>query len=259
MKATQAMLKRWGSASLLALVCSAPTFAQPGIDDTLDLQEESLQASIEIQQRINALDDETREQLNEYREAAAQSEELGSYNRQLTQLVNAQNVELADFERQFEDIEVTRRRILPLISRMIDVLADFVAVDVPFLAQEREMRITELRRLLERPDVPTSEKYRRVSEAYQIELEYGHTIEAYESEMDFNGVTRTVALLRFGRLGLYYLTLDGTEIGFWNNQTDAWEVLDDQYLQSLEQAIRIARDQLPPDLIRLPIPAPERI
>ena len=37
-----------------------------------------------------------------------------------------------------------------------------------------------------RPEVPTSEKYRRVTEAYQIELEYGHTIEAYEGEIDID-------------------------------------------------------------------------
>ena len=50
-------------------------------------------------------------------------------------------------------------------------------------AFERSLRIGELRKLMERPDVLTSEKYRRVTEAYQIELDYGHTIEAYEGEI----------------------------------------------------------------------------
>jgi hypothetical protein len=75
--------------------------------------------------------------------------------------------------------------------------------------------------------------------------------------MEFNNETRTVAFLRFGRLGLYYMTLDGQEIGYWDNTSDDWEVLDDEFRQSLDRAIRIARKQLPPDLIRLPIPAPE--
>ena len=136
-------------------------------------------------------------------------------------------------------------------------MEEFVSIDIPFLETERDLRISELKKLMERPDVPTSEKYRRVSEAYQIELEYGHTIEAYEGEMDFGGETRTVAFLRFGRLGLYYMTLDGLEIGQWNVVTDQWEILDDEHRQSLDRAIRIARKQLPPDLIRLPIPAPE--
>ncbi len=140
---------------------------------------------------------------------------------------------------------------------MIEVLDEFVEIDIPFLERERTQRIAALGELMQKPDVPTSEKYRRVTEAYQIELEYGHTIEAYEGEVDFAGETRTVAFLRFGRLGLYYMTLDGAEIGYWDNNADEWRELGDEYRQPLDRAIRIARKQLPPDLIRLPVPAPE--
>jgi Protein of unknown function (DUF3450) len=231
--------------------------AQEGARQAVEVQTDSIRSSIDIQQRINELDDETREMLNQYRQTLSQVQDLEAYNQQLGNLVATQRVELADYERQFEEIEITKRRILPLIVRMIDVLEEFVSIDMPFLPQERDMRIAELRKLMERPDVPTSEKYRRVSEAYQIELEYGHTIEAYEGEMEMGDETRTVNFLRFGRLGLYYMTLDGVEIGFWDNTADQWTVLDADYRQSLDRAIRIARKQLPPDLIRLPIPAAE--
>ena len=129
--------------------------------------------------------------------------------------------------------------------------------DIPFLPDERTMRIVELTNLMERPDVLTSEKYRRVTEAYQIELDYGHTIEAYEGEIEVDGEARTVAFLRYGRLGLYYMTLDGLTIGHWDTEQDAWVELDDEYRASLDRALRIARKQLPPDLTRLPVPAPE--
>lgn len=231
--------------------------AQQGAKEALNTQNASLQTSVDVQKRIDALDDETRDLLFEYRSTLSQVEDLTAYNDQLEQLVGTQRVEVADFERQFQQIEITKRRILPLIVRMIEVLEEFVAVDIPYLENERSMRIAELKNLMARPEVPTSEKYRRVTEAYQIELEYGHTIEAYEGEMTFNNETRTVAFLRFGRLGLYYMTLDGLEIGYWDNAHDDWVVLDDEYRQPLDRAIRIARKQLPPDLIRLPIPAPE--
>lgn len=236
---------------------AGPSIAQQ-LEDVLERQSESLQTSIDVQNRINALDDETRAMLNEYRQTMSQITDLDAYNEQLERLVATQRVELADFERQFQEIEVTKRRILPLIVRMIEVLADFVAIDIPFLENERSLRIAELRKLMERPEVPTSEKYRRTTEAYQIELEYGHTIEAYEGEMQGDGAeARTVNFLRYGRLGLYYMTLDGLEIGYWDNSADRWVELGDEYRQSLDRAIRIARKQLPPDLTRLPVPAPE--
>ena len=242
----------------VAVLAAAPSaFTQEQAREAMQVQESSLQTSIDVQKRINALDDETREMLNDYRQTMSQVRDLIAYNEQLSKLVATQRVELADYERQFQELEITKRRILPLIVRMLEVLEEFVQIDIPFLEKERTLRIATLQKLMERPDVPTSEKYRRISEAYQIELEYGHTIEAYEGEMDFRGESRTVNFLRFGRLGLYYMTLDGMEIGVWDNEQDQWVELQTQYRAPLDRGIRIARKQLPPDLIRLPIPAPE--
>lgn len=246
-----------GMMIVLSLALAGPAGAQDTVDDALNVQQESIEAARDAQKRIDALDDQTREMLNEYRQTMAQVQDLAAYNEQLQRLIGTQRVEMADFERQFNEIEVTKRQILPLIVRMIEVLDEFVDIDIPFLERERSQRIVVLRDLMARPDVPTSEKYRRVSEAYQIELEYGHTIEAYEGEISVDGDTRTVAFLRFGRLGLYYMTLDGLEIGYWDREADEWRELDDAYRQPLDRAIRIARKQLPPDLIRLPVPAPE--
>jgi hypothetical protein len=53
------------------------------------------------------------------------------------------------------------------------------------------------------------------------------------------------------------MTLDGLTIGHWDQQQDSWVELDDEYRSSLDRALRIARKQLPPDLTRLPVPAPE--
>lgn len=244
------------SVVILAIPTSNP-MAQEKLRDLVDTQSDIQKASAAVQARVNALDDDTREMLNEYRQTMLQVGDLQAYNQQLERLVATQNVEMADYERRFQDIEATKRQILPLIQRMLEVLEEFVGLDMPFLSSERSMRIAELKDLMGRPDVQTSEKYRRVTEAYQIELEYGHTIEGYEGEIEVGGQTRTVAFLRYGRLGLYYMTLDGQEIGHWNKNENKWDVLDNEYRQSVDRAMRIARKQLPPDLTRLPVPAPE--
>ena len=253
------MIKAARTAAIAAAALAFATCAA-GQDTPRSLVKKQMatqQAGAELQNRINALDDQASEMLNEYRQAETQINDLVAYNQQLERLVATQNVELADYERRFADIETTKRQILPLILRMLEVLDEFVAVDMPFLPDERALRIAELKKLMGRPDVPTSEKYRRVTEAYQIELEYGHTIEGYEGELQSDGETRTVAFLRYGRLGLFYMTLDGLEIGYWDKPQDRWVQLADSYRPSLDRAMRIARKQLPPDLTMLPVPAPE--
>ena len=65
---------------------------------------------------------------------------------------------------------------MPLMSRMIGALEEFVEVDVPFLIDERRRRVGNLLDIMGRADVTVAEKYRRLVEAYQIENEYGRTI-----------------------------------------------------------------------------------
>ena len=132
--------------AILMFVAVAP--AQEQVRQALDLQSQSIEASADIQRRIDALDDETRNLLDEYRRTMAQVEDLAAYNEQLERLVATQRVELADFERKFQEIEVTKRQILPLIMRMTEVLENFVEIDIPFLERERSIRIEELNKLI---------------------------------------------------------------------------------------------------------------
>lgn len=150
-----------------------------------------------------------------------------------------------------------RRRLFPLLNGMIDVLDELLARDAPFLLRELRARVLALRELLDDPDAPSSKKFRRIMEAYQIEMEYAHTIEAYQGELDMADDPRTVDFLRFGRVGLYYLSLDGSALGFWNPVSGEWGAIDACFGDDLERGIRIVRTQLPPDLVPLPVPAPK--
>lgn len=94
-------------------------------------------------------------------------------------------------------------------------------------------------------------------EAYQVEADYGRTIEAYRGDLKDKDQTRAVDLLRVGRLGLYYLTLDRREAGAWDRKTKAWHILPGEYRHAIEQGLRTARKQATPDLLKLPVPAPE--
>jgi hypothetical protein len=94
-------------------------------------------------------------------------------------------------------------------------------------------------------------------EAYQIENEYGRTIEAYRSTLERGDREVTVDFLRVGRIALVYQTLDEADAGAWDQETRSWVPLDSSYRSAIRQGLRIARKQAAPDLIRLPLPPPE--
>ena len=197
--------------------------------------------------------------LAEYRVQIQQIDALRVYNTQLEELIESQNSEMRSLESQIESVTVVERGIMPLMLRMLDSLESFVELDIPFLLEERRERVAELRDVLGRADVTTAEKYRRLLEAYQIETEYGRTIEAYSGQLQLGSDARTVDFLRIGRLVLSYQSLDGQDSSVWNRQTGAWEELPDTYRSSIRQGLRIARKQAAPDLLRLPISAAEGV
>ena len=110
---------------------------------------------------------------------------------------------------------------------------------------------------MERSDVTASEKFRRVMEAYQIENDYGRTIEAYQGGQSVAGADREVDYLRIGRVGLYYQTLDTQFSGAWDKNARDWVALGNEYRGQIRDGLRIARKQTAPDLLMLPVNAPE--
>ncbi|HJO25299.1 MAG: DUF3450 domain-containing protein [Myxococcota bacterium] len=207
------------------------------------------------QQRVDALSDETETLFSRYSNALRQVDSIRIYNRQMRQLIGSQEAELASLQSQLDRIEIVGRSVTPLMLRMIDAIDSFVELDVPFLIDEREERVAELRKMMGRADVTNAEKFRQIMEAYQVENEYGRTLEAYRGTLERDGKALTVDFLRFGRIALVYQTLDESEAGVWNQKDRSWDPLDSGYRSAIRQGLRIARKQAAPDLIRLPLPA----
>lgn len=209
------------------------------------------------QKKIDGLADNTSRLLDEYRLVVGETESLRSYNDQLEKLIQSQLVEAESIAKQISSIEVTNRQVVPLMLKMIDGLDKFVALDVPFLKEERSNRIKSLKEMMDRADVSTSEKYRRVLEAYQVENEYGRSIEAYSATVDLEGKKKTVDFLRIGRVALVYQTLDAKLAKIWNQKARKWEELGSEYASSIKQGLKIAKKQTAPNLLTLPVQAPE--
>ena len=242
----------WIVALAFSMLSALPSYAED-LEHAIETQVKTDIAAQESQQHVDNLADETTQMLAEYRNVLAQTESLRAYNDQLDTLVASQKKELDSIAQQLKNIETTQRDIVPLMIKMIEVMAQFVELDIPFLPEERQTRVVQLQTLMSRADVTLAEKYRRILEAYQVETEYGRTIEAYQDELTIDENTRTVDYLRIGRVSLDYLTLDGLEAGIWDTKTAQWQTLSSDYLQPIAQGLKVALKQLPPDLLVLPI------
>ena len=51
--------------------------------------------------------------------------------------------------------------------------------------------------------------------------------------------------------------LDGSETGYWDKESSQWKQLDSRYNSVILEGLRIARKEVAPNLLTLPIPAAE--
>jgi hypothetical protein len=100
-----------------------------------------------------------------------------------------------------------------------------------------------------------AERYRRLLEAYQIELDYGRTMVSYKGKLEDG---RDADFVRVGRVSLLYRTTDGEEAGYWDAQQKKW-VADNDYNKAIENAVLIASKESAPDLVTVPVPAPQEV
>lgn len=247
-----------GRVFALMAVSLAPLSAQEPLQQAEQLVHGEAQAAVQTQRKVDQLDDETQQLFDRYHSLMSEQEELQPYIRELQNLIAGQEREKLRLAQELQDLEVTRRHIVPLMSRMVEVLDEWIALDTPFLPEERQLRVSSLRTLMSRTDVPLAEKFRRVIEAYRIEAEYGLSIEAYSGALTAaaspDESSSSVNFIRVGRVGLFYLSLDGKHAGMWDREAGAWRALPDDYRSDIAAAMDIAQKISPPDLIRLPLP-----
>jgi DNA repair exonuclease SbcCD ATPase subunit len=237
------------------LLSATPALAQddevlkPVVDEAAKINE----SAAESQEKINGITDQIDSKLQQFKTLMKEIEGLEVYNTQLRKQINSQNQEMDDLNAAIDEVSVVERQITPLMMRMIDGLAQFIELDMPFLPEERANRVADLRAMMDRADVAASEKFRRVMEAFQVEMDYGRTMESYSGLHSINGQDRDVEFLRLGRTALIYQTRDASMQGVWNKQTRQWEELDSSYRTQITKGLRMAKKQLAPDLLMLPV------
>jgi hypothetical protein len=228
------------------------------IDPLIAVSGSKLKVAQASQAAIDKLSEERRVLYNEFKAVSKEIEGLQIYNRQLNKQILNQRAEMDRIKNTIEGVTVVNRQIVPLMLRMIEGLKQFVALDMPFLKDERERRIATLEQTMDRSDVTVAEKFRSVIQAYQFENEYGNTIESYSETKNIEGVDLRVSILRVGRVSMVYQTPDGKYSGYWDRDLQDWVAVSGGSDRSnISQGIKIANKQTAPDLIILPVEAPE--
>jgi TolA-binding protein len=196
-----------------------------------------------------------------YAQLMADVDSLSRYSEHLQKNLKAQESRLVDIEQQLTALDGEGAQLQPMLTKMYQQLKSFVDSDLPFKdpsqasADHRADRMAKLSDLMSSETARPGEKFRRILEATQIEIEYGRSVASYKGKLDDG---RKVDFVRFGRISLMYRTEDGEENGYWDAQQKKW-VQDNDYAEAIETALQVAAKTKAPDLLAIPVPAPQEV
>lgn len=227
-----------------------------GIKESLKVVSDTNSEAAKSQQKIDMLSAESQALLEEYRRTQNSAEYQAAYTRELQLLSAAQETRIAVLKQQIEEVQITQQRIVPLMRSMADALEKFVVLDLPYHQEERVNSVLRLKQRLRQPDLPLSAKFRLLLESWQLELDYGVTIATWRGPLELGEETLSVEFLRIGRVAFYFQSPDGRDSGYWDASQQDWITLPEQYNQPITDALRVAKKQVAPHLLLLPMASP---
>lgn len=242
---------------ILIIACSLWSCLAAASGETeavIDVGEDRLEANQQAQRSVDDLYDQTRTLVEEYQGLLKIVDGLKVYNRILKKQLDNQEEEKLALNASIANAAVIERQILPLLTRVLDGLDDYIKVDLPFLKDERKKRVGDLRNIIVRSELTNAEKTRRIFEALQIENEYGNTIESYKGKLNIADKTFDVDYLRVGRVAFTYRTVGAGSYGYWDTQSGSWKPLEGtKYKRNIDKGIKMARQEMAPELITIPV------
>lgn len=238
----------------LSLVTVSPQLLANDLSQANQTQLKTNQLSQTSQQKINHNAEQSMELTNQIAQLKEEIRNLSIYRSHLENLVSNQQQEQESLNDQIGQIKLTRQGIVPLMYQMLTSLELIVKSDKPIKLEQRLTRIDDLKRMMGRADVSDAEKYRRILEAFQIELDYGNKLSLYRDTITLDeNQDREVELVAVGRLALLARSFDQQNYWYWSNQQVQWVKGDSSNLPQINQAFDVAGKKTPPSLLSLPI------
>jgi hypothetical protein len=246
-------MQRLMSILLLCLAGAVFAYAQSEIDDLGKTVDGTIQIEQGTQQKQDAWADEKAELQARYRTAKANVAYLTEKRDAEAEKAAALQERVAELKRRLAESQRLQESLEDTLSAILHRLEDWVDRDLPFLPEERTARLDLLRQELARPDVPGSDKLRRLLEALQVEVAYGGTVEVYQGQITVNTEELFADILRLGRISVFWRTPDGDRVGEFDRARQDWIELPAKYRRAIGVAMDMAARIRPVELVSLPL------
>jgi hypothetical protein len=225
----------------------------PSASDVERTVNETLDIAQQTQVKQDAWAVERAELQARYRDLKAQVAYLTDRKAVETEQAEALQADVDELTRRLEESARLEAGLEDTLFAVYQELEHHVHADLPFLPQERGLRLANLRGDLVRPDVEPAEKLRRLLEALLIEASYGSDFEVYPGKVQAGADSLAADILRLGRLSLFWRTPDGKRTGSFDPGSGTWTEIRGSAGHRIRLAMDMATRRRSHDIVALPL------
>jgi len=215
--------------------------------------EQAIDTRQETQQLQDEWSEEKTDLVHRFRSATAGVRWLRERKTEESAKARALDDRVAELQRRLGEADRLEGSMQDTLMVIFHRLEESVAESLPFLPEERSLRLASVGDELVRPDVTSAEKLRRLLEALQVEAGYASAVEVYQDMIEIEGEQIHADVLRIGRVALFWRTPDGDRVGNFDPSVGRWTELPGRAKRRIELAMEMATRMRPVELIDLPL------
>lgn len=217
--------------------------------------ERTVMADMETQKVMDAWDEEERILLKEIEESERSLKNIKWEQKKTLNYIQTLESKVAALKEKAQAMQNINAQLLPVLDETLNRLKLFVASDMPFDRAARMKQIEETEQILNDYDAGILNKTQSLLEAVAKEVAFGYGVNALESNVDIDGYSVCVTLLKVGRVGLFALTLDSRKAWEWKADQNRY-LPSNHYIEEINKAIEMVQGIRMVELARLPLGQP---
>ena len=244
------------STVILLLMANMGSFAQADLERTEDQMKSAIQREGQAQKKVESWAGNKEDLVSEIRTIQTTNTWLEYQNQKYSIYINRLNQQIELLNSKKLEARKVREGLEPYLEKEVLVrLEKYIASDLPFYEAVRAQGVKDIKSTMNDPEGTLAEKLRQVLSVLEIEANYGREVGTSDVTLVIDGRETEVTVLRFGRVSMFYISLDGKKIGWWNDQKKAWEPLQKKFGREIDRALQMAKRERKIDLINIPVGA----
>ena len=246
------------TAVFLFMICPGAS-AQVDLEKTENRMKSAIQIESQAQEKVENWTAGKEDLVSDIRTIQTTNTWLEYQNQKYSIYINKLNQQIELLNVKKLEARKVREGLEPYLEKEVLVrLENYIASDLPFYEEVRAQGIKDIKNTLNDPRGTLAEKLRQVLSVLEIEANYGKEVGISNVTLPVDGKETEVTILRFGRVAMFYISLDGKKIGRWNEQARAWEPLPKSFEREINRSLQMARRERTSDLIYIPVGAMKR-